>query len=128
MTDVQEVYSESEIDFEIRQREDLLHSILHRIQLADCMANLLKNDDFIKVFLEYYQTHYLNEQLEDLATSISEPVEKSARDKVKAIGTFRVFVKNLLTSKGQLTVQSQQLLNEISELKGMPTIPDTNVE
>lgn len=66
---------------------------LHR---AEALWRLMDNPDFQIVFRDYYQGLYLQRLVkEELALATAEQVKQSAVDKIKAIGLFDVFIKQV---------------------------------
>lgn len=63
---------------------------------AEALWRLMDNPDFRLVFRDYYMSTYLQRLVkEDLATATAEIVKNSAVDRIKAIGLFDNFLKQL---------------------------------
>ena len=63
---------------------------------AEALWRLMQNDDFKLVFRDYYQGLYLQRIVkEDLATATAEITKQSAVDRIKSIGLFDQFIKQL---------------------------------
>lgn len=66
------------------------------LKRAEALHRLFENEDFKLVFRDYYQGLYLQRLVkEELALATAEQVKQSAVDKIKAIGLFDVFIKQI---------------------------------
>ena len=63
---------------------------------AEALWSLMDNPDFQLVFRDYYQGLYLQRLVkDDLALAAADQVKQSAVDKIKAIGLFDHFIKQV---------------------------------
>lgn len=66
------------------------------LERAEALWRLMNNEDFKLVFRDYYQGIYLQRIVkEDLATATAEITKQSAVDRIKSIGLFDQFIKQL---------------------------------
>lgn len=66
------------------------------LERAEALWRLFDNPDFKLVFRDYYMSTYLQQLVkEDLATATAEVVKNSAVDRIKAIGLFDNFLKQV---------------------------------
>ena len=66
------------------------------LERAEALWRLMDNPDFKLVFRDYYQGLYLQRIVkEDLATATAEITKQSAVDRIKSIGLFDQFIKQL---------------------------------
>ena len=66
------------------------------LERAEALWRLMNNEDFKLVFRDYYQGLYLQRIVkEDLATATAEITKQSAVDRIKSIGLFDQFIKQL---------------------------------
>lgn len=87
----------------MEQKQDIINQIeLERanqkinLERAEALKRLFKNEDFIKVFRDYYMGIYLkNLVTDDLASATADITKASAVDKIKAIGLFDQFIKHI---------------------------------
>ncbi len=94
-----------------RERENQ-KIILNR---AEALWRLMKNVDFQLVFRDYYMGLYLQRLVkEDLATSTAEITKQSAVDRIKSIGLFDQFIKQLdregVEAKAFLNASNEELV------------------
>lgn len=82
---------------------------------AEALWRLMQNDDFKLVFRDYYQGLYLQRIVkEDLATATAEITKQSAVDRIKSIGLFDQFIKQLdaegVDAKSFLSASDEELV------------------
>ena len=66
------------------------------LERAEALWRLMNNEDFKLVFRDYYQGLYLQRIVkEDLATATADITKQSAVDRIKSIGLFDQFIKQL---------------------------------
>ena len=66
------------------------------LERAEALWRLMDNPDFKLVFRDYYQGLYLQRIVkEDLATATADITKQSAVDRIKSIGLFDQFIKQL---------------------------------
>lgn len=70
----------------------------HKINLnrGEALKRLLQNDDFKQVFKNYYLDAYLKRLVkDDLASAVADQTKQAAIDRIKAIGLFDQFIKQV---------------------------------
>lgn len=82
---------------------------------SEALWRLMNNEDFKLVFRDYYQGVYLQRLVrEDLASATAEVVKQSAVDRIKAIGLFDQFIKQLdrdgMDAKAFLSASDEELI------------------
>lgn len=66
------------------------------LKRGEALWRLFENEDFQLVFRDYYQGLYLQRIVkEDLATATADITKQSAVDRIKAIGLFDQFIKQV---------------------------------
>ena len=85
------------------------------LKRAEALWRLMKNKDFQLVFRDYYMGLYLQRLVkEDLATSTAEITKQSAVDRIKSIGLFDQFIKQLdregLEAKAFINASNEELV------------------
>lgn len=82
---------------------------------SEALWRLMNNEDFKLVFRDYYQGLYLQRIVkEDLATATADITKQSAVDRIKAIGLFDQFIKQLdrdgMDAKAFLSASDEELI------------------
>lgn len=85
------------------------------LKRAEALWRLMNNEDFKLVFRDYYQGLYLQRLVkDDLATSVAEQTKNAAVDRIKAIGLFDNFIKQLdkegMYAKAFLNASDEELM------------------
>ena len=85
------------------------------LERAEALWRLMNNEDFKLVFRDYYQGLYLQRIVkEDLATATADITKQSAVDRIKSIGLFDQFIKQLdaegMDAKAFLRASDEELV------------------
>ena len=93
------------------------------LKRAEALWRLMKNRDFQLVFRDYYQGLYLQRLVkEDLATATAEITKQSAVDRIKSIGLFDQFIKQLdsegVHAKAFIEASNEELIEAYQQQQG----------
>lgn len=104
--------SNTQLIEEIERERKNQETVLNR---AEALWRLMNNEDFKLVFRDYYQGLYLQRLVkEDLALAVAEQTKNAAVDRIKAIGLFDGFIKQLdkegMYAKSFLNASDEELM------------------
>lgn len=97
-----------QIEMERKNQETVLNR-------AEALWRLMNNEDFKLVFRDYYQGLYLQRLVkEDLASAVAEQTKNAAVDRIKSIGLFDSFIKQVdkegMYAKSFLNASDEELM------------------